>query len=139
MDDSYRKVFLVDNKRFLLDILDTPPVRPDVLSQILQKRNGVILVYAINDRSSFSELRGLVDQIRQVTDRDTFPILMVGNKTDLEGERTVDREEARALANMLCIGFTECCAKNSVDHVFQQIVQSVMKKQQGNKKNCNLM
>ena len=38
------------------------------------------------------------EQVIRVHDTDKMPILLVGNKSDMESEREVTREEAQALA-----------------------------------------
>lgn len=53
---------------------------------------GFLLVYAINSKQSFEEITLFQQQILRVKDKDYFPMVVVGNKCDLEGEREVSRE-----------------------------------------------
>lgn len=53
---------------------------------------GFLLMYAINSYESFSELRGLYQEISTVQGRDGFAVVLVGNKSDLEDQRTVPVE-----------------------------------------------
>ncbi|QQP38431.1 Ras-related protein R-Ras2, partial [Caligus rogercresseyi] len=48
---------------------------------------GFLLVFSVADRASFEELSKFHKQILRVKDRDEFPIMMVGNKADLEKQR----------------------------------------------------
>lgn len=50
---------------------------------------GFLLVYAITSRESFEEIQGFHQQILRVKDKDNFPMILVGNKCDLEYERQV--------------------------------------------------
>ena len=50
---------------------------------------GFLLVYSITSRNSFEEISTFHQQILRVKDQDTFPIIVVGNKCDLEYERQV--------------------------------------------------
>lgn len=55
---------------------------------------GFLLVYSITSRQSFEEIRTFQQQILRVKDKDYFPIIVVGNKCDLENEREVSTEGA---------------------------------------------
>ena len=53
---------------------------------------GFLLVYAINSKQSFEEITLFQQQILRVKDKDYFPMVVVGNKCDLESEREVTRQ-----------------------------------------------
>lgn len=53
---------------------------------------GFLLVYSITSRQSFEEIETFQQQILRVKDKDYFPIIVVGNKCDLEHERQVSTE-----------------------------------------------
>lgn len=55
----------------------------------LQRGDGFLLVFAIDARSSFQELRQLQQQILRVKNENSYPMLLVGNKSDLDAERRV--------------------------------------------------
>lgn len=61
---------------------------------------GFLLVYSINSRESFEEILTFREQILRVKDRDYFPIIIVGNKCDLDGERSVSRQGMRILLDL---------------------------------------
>lgn len=50
---------------------------------------GFLLVYSITARSSFEEINQFYQQILRVKDQDSFPVIVVANKCDLEYERQV--------------------------------------------------
>lgn len=50
---------------------------------------GFLLVYSITSRSSFDEITHFHQQILRVKDRDSFPVIVVANKCDLEYDRQV--------------------------------------------------
>lgn len=50
---------------------------------------GFLLVFSVTDYASFEEIFKFHRQILRVKDRDEFPMLMVGNKSDLEAQRVV--------------------------------------------------
>lgn len=60
--------------------------------QYMRTGEGFLLVYSINSRQSFEEILVFQQQILRVKDKDYFPIIVVGNKCDLEHEREVSTE-----------------------------------------------
>ncbi|KAL2084557.1 hypothetical protein ACEWY4_020075 [Coilia grayii] len=77
----------------------------------LQWADGVILVYSICDRSSFDVVRQQVQLIRQSRKMSVnAPIVIVGNKRDLQHQRTVSSEEGRLFALSADCGFFEISA-----------------------------
>lgn len=59
--------------------------------QYMRSGEGFLLVYAVTDKASFDEMYKFHRQILRVKDRDEFPMLMVGNKADLEHQRLVSK------------------------------------------------
>ena len=55
---------------------------------------GFLLVYSITSQQSFEEIKTFQQQILRVKDKDYFPMIVVGNKCDLDGEREVSVEGA---------------------------------------------
>lgn len=58
--------------------------------QYMRSGEGFLLVFSVTDRNSFEEIYKFHRQILRVKDRDEFPMLMVGNKADLEHQRQVN-------------------------------------------------
>lgn len=81
--------------------------------QYMRTGEGFLLVYSITSRQSFEEIMTFQQQILRVKDKDYFPIIVVGNKCDLEKERVVTQE---GMSFKLSVGFytsLECLA----DHI----------------------
>lgn len=57
--------------------------------QYMRSGEGFLLVFSVTDHSSFDEMSKFHKQILRVKDRDEFPMLMVGNKADLDHQRSV--------------------------------------------------
>ncbi|KAI9649283.1 Ras- protein rsr1 [Ciborinia camelliae] len=55
---------------------------------------GFLLVFSITSQSSLNELRELRETILRIKDEDNVPIVIVGNKSDLEQDRMVSRQVA---------------------------------------------
>lgn len=98
--DSYRKQCVIDDEVALLDVLDTAGQEEysAMREQYMRTGEGFLLVYSITSRQSFDEITTFQQQILRVKDKDYFPMVVVGNKCDLEGEREVTRQ-----------GTSKCC------------------------------
>ncbi|KZT58132.1 ras-domain-containing protein [Calocera cornea HHB12733] len=131
IEDSYRKQVVVDDEVALLDVLDTAGQEEygAMREQYMRTGEGFLLVYAINSRTSFEELSALHQQILRVKDADTFPVVIVANKCDLEYERQVGAHEGRDLARHLGAQFVESSAKQriNVDEAFTALVREIRK------------
>ena len=57
--------------------------------QYMRKGEGFILCYSITDRRSFEEVLEYKKLIDRVQNRDDIPVVLVGNKCDLEDMRKV--------------------------------------------------
>lgn len=107
--------------------------------QYMRNGEGFVLVYSITSRLSFEEVNTFYQQIRRVKDRDFFPMILVGNKCDLESDRQVSSQEGRDLAKSFGCPFSETSAKQRirVDDVFYDVVREIRrmnKEQEGRSK-----
>jgi GTPase SAR1 family protein len=86
-------------------------------------------VYSIVEYSSFSEIKQFYDKITRLKESQTVPIILVGNKADLDAHRTVPTEKGEALAKDLRAAFCEASAKtaHNVEHVFFTLVREIRK------------
>lgn len=85
---------MIDDEVALLDVLDTAGQEEysAMREQYMHTGEGFLLVYSINSRQSFEEILTFQQQILRVKDKDYFPIIIIGNKCDLDGERVVSRQ-----------------------------------------------
>uniref|UniRef100_A0A1I8IKM6 RAP1A protein n=1 Tax=Macrostomum lignano TaxID=282301 RepID=A0A1I8IKM6_9PLAT len=113
IEDSYRKQVEIDSSQCMLEILDTAGTEQFTAMRDLYMKNGqgFLLVYSITSQSSFNDLAELREQILRVKDSDNVPIIVVGNKCDLEDERTVGKERGHSLARQWNCAFLETSAK----------------------------
>ncbi|KAH7031402.1 ras family protein [Microdochium trichocladiopsis] len=129
IEDSYRKQCVIDDEVALLDVLDTAGQEEysAMREQYMRTGEGFLLVYSITSRQSFEEITTFQQQILRVKDKDYFPMVVVGNKCDLEGEREVTRQEGETLARNFGCKFIETSAKSriNVDKAFYDIVREI--------------
>lgn len=132
IEDSFHRHLTLDGFPVLLDILDTAGQEDFVVlrRQWVEDRDGFILVYSITDETTFGpSLDGFVDLIKEVKGEtfDKVPLVLVGNKCDLEPQREISTEDGQAYADGLNsqARFLEASAlsNHNVATVFHEIVR----------------
>uniref|UniRef100_A0A096LVA1 small monomeric GTPase n=1 Tax=Poecilia formosa TaxID=48698 RepID=A0A096LVA1_POEFO len=94
----------------------------------LQWADGMVLVYDICDRASFEVVRQQLQLIRRSRKMSMAPVVIVGNKRDLQHRRSVSGEEGHLLAMTERCGFFEVSAAETyhgVLLVFHRLVDLV--------------
>ncbi|OZJ04384.1 hypothetical protein BZG36_02405 [Bifiguratus adelaidae] len=130
IEDSYRKQVEVDGQQCMLEILDTAGTEQFTAMRDLYMKNGqgFILVFSITSMVTMNDLHELREQILRVKDSDKVPMVLVGNKCDLEDERMVSREQGMMLSQQWgAIPFYETSARQkiNVDEVFFDLVRQI--------------
>jgi GTPase KRas protein len=157
IEDSYRMQVAIDGVTCLLDILDTAGQeefryhhqphwndmnssysllllslhqRSAMRDQYMRTGQGFLCVYSITQRSSFDELAGFREQILRVKEANDVPMVLVGNKCDLESERVVSTAEAADLAKSFGCQHIEASAKSriNVEQCFFNLVRDIRRR-----------
>lgn len=81
----------------------------------MKNGQGFVLVYSITAQSTFNDLQDLREQILRVKDTDDVPMVLVGNKCDLEDERVVGKDQGVNLARQFNCVFMETSAKAKIN------------------------
>ena len=91
-----------------------------------KESDGFVLVYSITSPQSFQHAQKLKDRLTQMHGPGK-PIILAGNKLDLEADRQVQEEVAYQYAVSQQIGFFECSAKEmvNVNELFSGVVRLV--------------
>ena len=95
----------------------------------MRSGQGFICVYAVTSRAAFDEIAGFRLQILRVKDEDTVPMVLAGNKCDLEEGRQVTTIEGENLATKIGCPFYETSAKSriNVEEIFYECVREIRK------------
>lgn len=129
IEDSYRKHAKIDDSTCFLEILDTAGQEEykALRDQYMRTGDGFLLVYSVVDRKTFEEINEFYEQILRVKDAERVPMILVGNKCDLESERAIQKDEGSKFAQQLKIPFIESSAKArlNVDEAFYELVKEV--------------
>ncbi|EGC40380.1 rapC, RAS family GTPase [Dictyostelium purpureum] len=137
IEDLYRKVIETNKgENCVLEIMDTSGTERFLAMRDLYIRNAqaFVLVYSITSRVSFIELENIKNYICQVKEKSVsqIPIVVLGNKCDLEENRAVFPEEVEALIKRWGSGeFMETSARidMNIQSAFDQLVKQLFIKQ----------
>ncbi|KAK2798296.1 Ras- protein rsr1 [Emmonsiellopsis sp. PD_5] len=133
IEDSYRKLIEVDGRQCVLEILDTAGTEQfTAMRELYMKQGqGFLLVFSITSMSSLNELAELREQIIRIKDDENVPIVIVGNKSDLEEDRVVSRSRAFALSQQWGNSpYYETSARRraNVNEVFVDLCRQIIRK-----------
>ncbi|MFX0083114.1 MAG: Rab family GTPase [Candidatus Hodarchaeota archaeon] len=117
------QVWYVGGKRFFWS----------VLPMYVRGANGVLILYDVTNYSSLASIDEFLSIIRKEmkSEQDTFPIVVVGNKADLEDAREITGEEGLEFAKSRGVdGFIECSAKTGehVEEAFDGLTRLMMQR-----------
>jgi len=97
----------------------------------MKSGQGFLLVFSITSLSSLNELSELRDQIIRMKDDENVPLVIVGNKSDLEEDRAVSRARAFSVSqNWGNAPYYETSARRraNVDEVFVDLCRQIIRK-----------
>ncbi|XP_065212437.1 ras-related protein Rab-2A-like [Planococcus citri] len=125
---GYKKMF-VDNEEIKLLIYDSRHI--EMFYRIFQRAygerspNGIILVYDITREITFSNLRTTWMERMQHDFGLDVPIIVVGNKCDLESERTVKQSEVEEFCDdvpqIICAALSSAKTNKNIDFIFTHL------------------
>ena len=130
--DSYRKKVTLDGTECQIDILDTAGQESYAVVQDSYYRSGegFLCVFSIDNRESFSCMNEFREQILRVKVDSQTPMILVGNKADLEDRRDISQSEAEELSKSWGVRYIETSAKttDNVDTVFYTLMSDIQKR-----------
>ena len=97
-----------------------------MIDEWIKAADGFLLLFAINDKESFSLIRGKRERILKGKHGEPTPMVLVGNKQDLK-DRKVQYNEAKQLADLWGIEYIETSAKTNfnVKEAFEKLVLKI--------------
>ena len=113
-----------------------------MIDQWIGLASGFLLVFAINDKETFEALKIKVKRIEK-NEANNIPVIIVGNKCDLQDQREVPTQDAEAFAKSINAKYFETSALNdmngNVKTVFSECASMILqkgKKGKDDKKKC---
>lgn len=133
--------YIIQNDIYTFEILDTGTGSSSFAMRDLMFRRGegFIILYDITSQSSFNNVEHWREQIIEIKENVKTPIILVGNKSDLEDERMVTEEEGRNKAKNYECPFFEISAKSrdNIEEILEELVK-ISKRQARNVKYCTV-
>lgn len=122
-DSRYKHEVMVDGDPVIFEVCDTCTKSTMDLpsTELLGWADGLVLVYSITDRASFTYIKQVFNHIQEVRnsqgkDREV-PMVILGNKGDMVHLRQVSSEEGEILSKDYDCNFCEVAAADQVTEV----------------------
>ena len=115
-DLKHKQIILKDGNKVRLTLFDTAGQERfrSIAKNYIRKANGILLIYDISDKSTFISIEKWMENIQDEID-DKIPIILVGNKSDLNNKREVSTEEGKNKAKENGFPFYETSCKTGVN------------------------
>jgi len=134
IEDAHRHHTTVDSVPCVLEILDTAGQEEYkcIAQQWVKNKHGFLLVYSIVDDISFQNLKAFRDLMEEEylhNETDPAgalpPVVLIGNKLDMEDQRKVPTSHGQALADQWGAKFFETSAKmnDNIEKSFSTLIR----------------
>lgn len=131
IENTYRKQVIVDDEACTLEVLDTAgrEEHSSMREMYINGAQGILCVYSVTSRSSFEEIDTFRQQVLRVKEQESVPMMIVGNKCDLDSAREVLKSEGQSYADRHGLPFFETSAKEgiNVEQPFHSLVRQIQK------------
>lgn len=89
--------------------------------------HGCFIVYDISNKESFNNLNYWLNNVKQWSN-ENIPLILIGNKCDLNDERKVQKDEGVNYARENNIAFFETSAKENINitEMFEKLVEVIV-------------
>ena len=114
IEDRYKTTIQINNEEVTIELLDTAGEDgyQNMVDMWINNGDAFFLVFAINDEESFSILEKKREKIIKMKGKN-IPVVLIGNKNDLNNEREIQFKDAKNLAKKWGIDYIETSAKNN--------------------------
>lgn len=128
LDYRLKTVSLGGGKKVKVQIWDTAGQDRfySITKNYYKGAQGILLVFDITDFGSFSHTKKWLEQIREETSENTV-IYLIGNKSDLSANRSVDTNLAIKIAEENGLKYRETSAKSgyNIDQTFTDLITEI--------------
>ncbi|KAL6452974.1 rhb1 GTP-binding protein rhb1 [Candida maltosa Xu316] len=133
IENQFTKNFKINDLNYNIEILDT--AGQDEFSLLNEKHligiHGYLLIYSVTSRQSFEIIEIIRDKIlNSIGELNiSIPMVLVGNKSDLNYQRQVEFKEGEELAKKFNCKFLETSVRDNinVEKSFECLIQEIEK------------
>jgi Ras-related protein Rab-18 len=124
------KLVTINGKKLKVTLWDTAGQERfrTLTSAYYRGAHGIILVYSISERETFTNLRRWIEEVDAYSTNENAVRMLVGNKSDQEQDRQVSKDEGIALAREMGMLFIEASAKTKegVSFAFEELLRKIL-------------
>ena len=127
-DFSFKKLVISDgNTKESIDVKNWDSAGTErykeFTSKATKKAQGIMIIYEVIKRIVFDELDSWFEMV-QLSQTKSIPVILVGNKIDLEEKREISTLEGQQMANKYSVPFFEVSAFNllQVEQIFNSLI-----------------
>ena len=128
--DFYTKPEEINNKTVQVKIWDTVGQERfrALTPSFLRNAEGVVIVFDVTSQDSFDNVKGWINSIKSNLGEKIIPIIIVGNKIDMENMREISKEDGNKTASENGFKYFETSAKTGkgVDEAFKELVNQIL-------------
>ena len=128
LEDHYKFYPIIFEEKIQVEIIDTAGQEDyqNFFDTWVQSSEGFLLVFSLTDKNTFNVVKKKYNKIISIKGKN-IPVILIGNKKDLENEREVQFEEAKKYANEKNIEYIETSAitGEKCHEAFLEIVKKV--------------
>jgi Ras-related protein Rab-11A len=130
--EVFSRYYTCDGKVIQIQVWDTAgqEVYRAITKSYYREVKGALIVFDITQRETFQNVSSWTKELfGTIPDDSKIPVLLIGNKKDLENRRTVPHKEAKDFADNLFFQYIETSAKQGSDcqRSFQLLFQHIYK------------
>jgi len=129
IDTRKKRIELENGKKVNVKFYDTSGQERyhSLSANFIKNADGIVLMYDITNRESFDTISRWWNNILEHKEKD-FPVILVGNKCDLEDERKVQKEEGEKIAKEYNVKFYEASNKDgiNVEESFRELINIIL-------------
>ena len=116
VDFKFKTQVLPNGKKVKIQFIDTAGQERfhSIAYNMIKHADGILLIYDITRKETFDNVSNWIENIRE-NKISNFPIILIGNKSDLENERQVTKEEGEAKSKELGLLFFETSNKDGIN------------------------
>ena len=121
----------IEDKLIKLQIWDTcgQEQYKSLITNFYRNASLAMMVYSIDSRESFLHINQWLKEVR-IQSHPDVKIILIGNKSDLENQREITKEQGEKKAQELGLAFLETSAYsgNNLDEAFQLMISEIYEK-----------
>ena len=141
--DVKTKDIVLNNKSYKIAMYDTAGQErfKSMAYNVIKNSDGIILIFSITNQDSFDAIAEWMKNIRDAKPKE-FPVVLLGNKIDLEDERVISKQEGEELAQKYELSFYETSnktgeniEKSCLDLINKIIIEKEKQKEEEKRRN----